>query len=331
MKRNFSQLMTLLALFPFFLAACSSGGGAGSIAAPTSVSTTSSTPTPAAPQTTPAPTIFIQANSQPPSTTASYSVTDAVMGAGSTGLPAATAGEGMTAVSITTDASGNFGRVTISFPDVTGKITTADFNLTAAATSQLSQVASLLKPVFGPFNDDAIALAVNQSAGGQTLSSSGFGLWAFSYENDSQGNGAGRIHAFAFGNLTPGAAVPASGSATYNGTTVGAGGAADDKTPNSLTALQGNAQIVANFSTQSVNSKLTNLTTQNLYTKATGTLPDLSGTAAMSGNAYSGPITGTGLSGSIKGNFYGSAAQETAGVWQASGGGINWMGSYGAK
>jgi hypothetical protein len=172
---------------------------------------------------------------------------------------------------------------------------------------------------------------LNQSAAGQTLNYSGFGLWGETWLNDSQGNGSGRLFAFAFGNPTSGAAMPVSGSATYNGTTSGAGGAADSKTPNSLTALQGNAQIVANFSNQSVNAKLTNLTTQNLYTSAMGTLPDLTGTAAISGNAYSGAIAGTGLSGSIKGNFYGPAAQETAGVWQASGGGINWVGSFGAK
>ena len=60
-------------------------------------------------------------------------------------------------------------------------------------------------------------------------------------------------------------------------------------------------------------------------------LPDLTGTSTLSGNAYAGPIAGTGLTGSINGNFYGYAAQETSGVWQASGGGNTWLGSYGAK
>jgi hypothetical protein len=99
-------------------------------------------------------------------------------------------------------------------------------------------------------------------------------------------------------------------------------------------ALQGNVQIVANFSTQSVTTKLTGLTTERISPgsgKVTGTLPDLTGSSAISGNAYGGPISGVGMSGTINGNFYGSAAQETAGVWQASGNGKAWLGSFGAK
>jgi hypothetical protein len=187
----------------------------------------------------------------------------------------------------------------------------------------------MLKQVFGPFtDDDAVVLALVQSAGAQGLTSSAFGLWGGAYENDPSGNGAGRAYAFAFGNLTPSGSVPASGSATFNGTTAGLGGGGGS---NALYAFQGNAQIVASFSTQSVASKFSNLTTQNIYTNATGTLPDLTGTSAISGNTYSGPITGTGLAGSLSGRFYGSAAQETAGVWQASGAGNSWMGSFGAK
>jgi hypothetical protein len=60
-------------------------------------------------------------------------------------------------------------------------------------------------------------------------------------------------------------------------------------------------------------------------------LPNLTGTSTISGNAYAGAISGGTLTGTINGNFYGSAAQETAGVWQASGGGNTWIGSFGAK
>ena len=69
MKRNFGQLMTLLAVFPFSLAACSSGGGAGAVATTASAPTSSPTPAPAVQPMTPAPTIFVPANFQPPNTT----------------------------------------------------------------------------------------------------------------------------------------------------------------------------------------------------------------------------------------------------------------------
>ena len=271
---------------------------------------------------------MVPASFQTANATVTYPVTNAVSNADSTGLGPAAPGEGLTNVTITTDASGNFGRMSISLPNVDGKIVTSDVNLSIATPVQLAVLASMLKQVYGPFTDDATALALNQSAGAQALNWSAFGLWSYAYENDPHGNGAGQSYAFAFGNLTPAASVPATGSATYSGTTMGMGGGPGE---NSLYALQGNAKIVANFSAQSVVTNLTNLTIQNIYTNATGSLPDLTGTSTISGNAYSGPIAGTGLTGSVKGNFFGPAAQETAGVWQASGGGSAWLGSYGAK
>ena len=329
MKNSFRDMAAFLALCSLMLAACSGGGG-GVGAATTIAAAPVSAPAqpPAAQQTTPAPTVTVPANFQPANVTVTYPVTSAVAGPSSTGLISAGSGEGLTAATVTTDASGNFGRVNFSLPNVVGQTVTANVNLTFVSP-QLSQLTSMLKQVYGPFTgDDVIVLALVQSAGAQGLTSSAFGFWGGAYENDPSGNGAGRAYAFAFGNLTPSASVPATGSATFNGTTTGLGGGGGG---NSLFALQGNAQIIANFSTQSVTSKFTNLVTQNIYTNATGTVPDLTGTAAISGNAYSGSISGTGLSGSISGRFYGAAAQETAGVWQASGAGNSWMGSYGAK
>jgi hypothetical protein len=269
----------------------------------------------------------VPANFQAAGATVTYPITAAVSGPSSTGLISAGPGEGLTAATVTTDASGNFGRISFSRPNAGGKTVTSDVNLTSVSP-QLAQLTSVLKQVYGQYIDDETDLVLIQSAGAQGLTSSAFGLWALSYENDPSGNGAGRAFAFAFGNLTPSASVPVTGSAIFNGTTTGLGGGGG---ANSLHALQGNAQIVANFSTQSVTSRFTNLTTQNIYTNVTGVLPDLNGTSTIAGNAYSGSISGTGLTGSINGHFYGTAAQETAGVWQAFGAGSNWMGSFGAK
>jgi hypothetical protein len=121
--------------------------------------------------------------------------------------------------------------------------------------------------------------------------------------------------------------VPATGTATFTGSTIGVGSI----NGTAIQALQGDAKIVANFASQSVSTNFTSLGTQNISTQATGSLPDLTGTSTLAGNAYAGSISGGGLTGTVNGNFYGSAAQETAGVWQASGGGNVWIGSFGAK
>jgi hypothetical protein len=184
-----------------------------------------------------------------------------------------------------------------------------------------AQLVTILRDVYGFPN--TTGSVITQSIGAQSLNSAAYGFWA---SGDTAT--AGRAGTFAFGNLTPTASVPATGSATFNGTTTGVGGATSGST---VYALQGNAQIVANFATHSVMTNLTNLGTQNISTNAISSLPDLSGTSTISGNAYTGPISGGALAGTINGNFYGSSAQETAGVWQASGGGNTWIGSYGAK
>jgi hypothetical protein len=283
---------------------------------------------PVAPQTTSTPALTIPANFQAANTTTTYPLTASTKIADSTGLRDPVVDDSPTTVRITTSADGKLSTLVFSLP-LGGANHDAPVGLTLADPIQLAQLASILKPIYGPNpTGDDYVLGLSQSAGAQTLSSSAFGLWATSYETDKNGNGAGRAYAFAFGNLTPASSMPATGSATYNGTTTGLGGGGGD---NSVYALQGKAQIVANFSAQSVATSLTNLTTQNIYTNAMSSLPDLTGTSTISGNAYSGPIAGTGFSGSIKGNFFGPAAQETAGVWQASGGGSTWLGSYGAK
>ena len=173
---------------------------------------------------------------------------------------------------------------------------------------------------------NSTGFTLSQVAGAQSLSSSAYGVWA----TDDVFTLAGRAGTFAIGNLTPPSAMPVTGSATFTGSTTGVGGATSGK--DAFYALQGDAQVIANFGTQSVTTNLTNLKTQDVYVStATGSLPDLTGTSTLSGNAYAGPIAGTGLSGTIKGNFYGTAAQETAGVWQAAGGGNAWLGGFGAK
>jgi len=222
-------------------------------------------------------------------------------------------------VTLTTDANGNLKVVSFNLPGFGLKDPGTSVSPASSNTVAIGNVAIILRETIGSVG--TMGYTLSQVAGSQTLTYSAFGLWGV---GDQAGGGVG---GFAFGNLTPATSIPATGTASFNGTVTGTGLA----NGNTIYALQGDAQLNANFSNQSVTTKLTNLNTLNISTSATGSLPDLTGNSAISGNAYSGAIAGGGLRGTLTGNFYGPAAQETAGVWQASGGGAFWGGSYGAK
>jgi len=294
MARRNSSYPAVLAVGAL-LTGCSSGGGgpASPAAAPVPV---------AAPVTTSG----IAINLQPANTTVVYQA-------------AATnaAGQGSSTLTLTTDASGNLKTIVFNLPGISGPYSAQSASLTSPLTVDARQVNQLLGETVGFANTSFYTLS--QVAGGQTLSASAFGVWANNFLLFSGGAGG-----FAFGNVTPAASVPATGSATFNGSVTGIGIA------NEMTAygLEGKAQMVANFSSQSVTTNLTNLVTRG---SSTGSLPDLTGTSAISGNAYSGPITGGGVAGTISGNFYGATSSETAGVFQGSGAGNVFWGSYGAK
>jgi hypothetical protein len=231
-------------------------------------------------------------------------------------LTISAAGQGAT-ITLTTDSLGNLSGVDMD-PDGI-----SDTNISSRGPGR-----SLTDPNSGTLDlpnilccSNTIGYAITQLAAGQGLTSSAYGLWAATL-----GSPAGNMGAFAFGNQTPAASVPTSGSATFSGFTIGMGGAADG---HSIFDLKGNVQIIANFASQSVTTNLTNINASTYGAQTS--VPDLTGTSPMTGNAYAGPISGGGLAGTINGNFFGSAAQETAGVWQASGGGNAWIGSFGAK
>lgn len=299
------------------LAACSGGGG-GTAALPA--------PTAAAPSlpTSPAPLSFLPRNS-----TVTYQAASATALATNAGMiGSAIAGSGQGATITISEGANGVNKVDLNIP-TSGATFTQQYSYSVWDDSgpfftnvpTAAHLTTILRDVFGFPN--TTGTVITQSIGAQSLNSSAYGLWA---SGDTAT--AGRTGTFAFGNQTPTASVPGTGSATYNGATIGIGGATNGS---NVYAVQGKVQIIANFVNQSVSSNLTNLSTQNISNNAIGSLPDLAGTSAIAGNAYSGPIAGGGFNGTINGNFYGSAAQETAGVWHASGGGNSWVGSFGAK
>ena len=287
-----------------FLAGCGGGGGDS---APASVPTPGGGP--------PATTSGIAGNLQAPNTTVTFqAAATTAVGANWTTASISQAGQGAT-ITLTTDASGNLSSITIPAAGFTGTIGPGNFRLTDPLTLDFSyQVSTEMLP-----GDKSWKLS--QVAAGQGLTSSAYGLWGSVGKSQPGDDGA-----FAIGNLTAPTSMPTTGSATFNGFTMGMGGAADGSTGY---AIQGNAQIIANFTTLSVTTNMTNFVA---HTPApTPSIPNLTGTSTLSGNAYAGTIFGGGLGGLINGNFYGSAAQETAGVWHVTGGGSAYIGSFGAK
>jgi len=287
-------LMPVTAFCAFSLASCGGGGAVSPAAAPIA-------PAP------PVATSNIPVNLQAPSTTVIYQA-------------AATnaAGPSSPTVTLTTDASGNLQTVVFNLPYLGGNLGLQTPSLSSPLTVDARQINGLLSQTIGFPNTRFYTLS--QVAGSQTLSASAFGVFATNTLLI-----AGDAGGFAFGNLTPAASVPGSGSATFNGSVTGIGVA----NSSSAFGFEGRAQIVANFSGQSVTANLTNLSTR--LTNGTLALPDLSGTSPISGNGYSGSISGGGVTGTISGNFYGAGASETAGVFQGTGGGNAFWGSFGAK
>lgn len=314
-------LAAFLAFSMPLLAACSGGGGGSSVATtspPATVTPSSQTKTSG-----------VAVNLQPAKTTVVYpaaAVTALGAGKGMSNISISAAGQGAT-ITLSTDDSGNLSGVVIPAGNINEPVSGGGGpgrSLADPATLdfyyQLQDVLAWADTPYG-----SIAYTISQVAAGQGLTSSAYGLWA-----SSSNPPYSRAGAFAFGSLTPPASVPATGSATFNGFTTGMGGAIDSS---AAFVLSGNVQIIANFANQTVTTNLTNFTTSNISynSKTTAFLPSLTGTSTISGNAYTGPISGGALTGTINGNFYGTAALETAGVWQASGGGNAWIGSFGAK
>jgi len=308
MKSNFCRAVVFSIVGALSVAACSGGGGM------------TAAPIPAAPSPVVTPG-GAPVNLQAAGTRVAYPAAALTAAVASTGsVTTSASGQGAT-VTLGTDASGNLNALIFNLPGLSLQYP-APLNSLSPLTADA--IASILNDNLGP--PRTIGAALSQAGAGQVLSASAYGLWLYT---DAQNTA--QIGSFAFGNLTPSGSVPVTGSATFNGFAIGA-----DSTPNggSVYAVQGNAQIIANFATQSVTTNLTNLSVRNPpYAPAAtiGSLPNLTGTSTISGNAYAGAISGGTLTGTINGNFYGSAAQETAGVWQASGGGNTWIGSFGAK
>jgi hypothetical protein len=311
------------------LAACGGGGGGGGDPQPVSSGSGSSGTSGSEPTITGGNgngTTTIQ----PPSTTNTYNVSSAsanfnaangVTATSLTQTDALNAGGGINTVTATTDASGHVTSASVNIVDANG-ITFKVSNVPVAAVGSftLAQLSAAIQNISNSAPGSFGFLAAG-------LNSSFFGGWIEKVDasNIQIGSGAG-------GNETPVGSMPISGVATYNGQTFGTGATLLAATGMTPFAFIGNASVSADFGKQTVGVTFSNLVTQNLVNNSRGALANISGTGgAISGNKYSVAVSGGGLSGNTLGTFYGSAAQETAGVWQAAAGNTIVQGSFAAK
>jgi hypothetical protein len=163
---------------------------------------------------------------------------------------------------------------------------------------------------------------INDSSGNNPFHYVNLGQWEVL---DSADKHLTNLGAFAIGYQTPPGSVPTSGSATYQ-TVGGVTGAEMIEGGSTLVKLSGDASLTANFAAATVSGSMTNMTAtpqggsalpwNNLSIAGTISGASITGTTSITNtpnNATS--LTGTTLTGSMAGSFYGPAADEVGLVW----------------
>lgn len=161
-----------------------------------------------------------------------------------------------------------------------------------------------------------------------------FGLWT-----TVSATGEGTYGAISAGAMTPGSAIPVSGSALYQGL---AGGRYVDESGQAFYTASA-VTASANFANRNIAFSTTGtLVSQDLINSSSNSGLDLTGTLsyAPATNQIIGAIqnsanlTAPSMSGSVNARFYGPAAQEIGGTFSASPGGgstARYAGAFGAR
>jgi hypothetical protein len=199
------------------------------------------------------------------------------------------------------------------------------FDLNAASASA---IAGFLQVLEKPSDGSQHALFINPN-----LAYSTYGVWLYA----PAGGNSSMVGAYSFGQWTPSANVPTSGTATYSGSTIGL-----LEQPSGNYDLTGDARLTADFSAMTVTGNLTNMKATNNATGVTTPWNNMAMSAAVtsSRNGFAGSISSTStstttpvaLSGNVTGHLYGPHAEEIGGSWWATDGASTAaVGSFGAK
>lgn len=130
---------------------------------------------------------------------------------------------------------------------------------------------------------------------------------------------------FITGRITPGNAVPVTGSAVYSGVVKGA--LAEAEAP--IAALSGTASLTADFGKRTLTGTFNNLQRGNGTTWLSSAAVDAGWNAG--GSAINGTLNSGTLRGSVNGEFYGPRAEEAGGGWSLGGGGTSAAGIWATR
>jgi hypothetical protein len=234
--------------------------------------------------------------------------------------PVADAGSGNTTLKLTYDGMKAVSGIAFSTPSGG-----ATFNRGSGTTLTCTS------GVCGAQNSSGLAIVLDGTTLPAGWNYQSFGVWAQVTTSTSFQSGA-----VSAGVMTPGSAVPTTGTAVFTGIANGffvqyIGGVPPG------TASTTTASMIANvnFASRTIGFS----TTGSMQTPLNGSAPfsqpllDMAGTWTYSAgsNSFTGSVTATGMSGTASGRFYGPAAQEIGGTFSLSGSSGVFVGGFGGK
>jgi hypothetical protein len=154
-----------------------------------------------------------------------------------------------------------------------------------------------------------------------------FGLWSQTPTSD----GTSYVEYFMGGYSTPSQRMPTTGSATYNGMSVG--GAYSVASSRAYTAVS-DISAAVNFSARSLSLTSSNVVAVDLVTMTSTSAPDFgfTGSGAISGSVASGNLTlNRGETGVFSARFFGPNAEDLGGTFRFTGAAGGYLGSFGAS
>lgn len=164
-------------------------------------------------------------------------------------------------------------------------------------------------------------VVVNEASAGFEYQT--FGTWVTGYGTRSGTAGSG-----SYGLRTTSAQMPSGTTATYQGASLGQARLADGQ-PYITTS---DVTVSTNFATATISSTNTQAVNLNTAASRSASELDFSGRGAISGSGFTAPVSGSGVSGTANGQFYGPTASEVGGTFQTSGpGGVEYGGAFGAN
>ncbi len=312
---NRSRAAVTISAVSVLLAACG-GGGTGSVQSASAGGT-------GTPQTPPAPTNSVLTNLQ----------ADEAFRANSAVISFDVAADGTTS-NVSYGEKGQTAGDTVSYNessdgfDLSVSQNGVSFNQAFAASDIDTGASDSSFRIYSNAGGDFILLIPGDPTYGQSYVT--LGVWNSSDASSTQDVSFG---AMVFGIETAGSSMPSTGSATYNGMTLGT---LDQG--NRAYRLTGDVQIDVNFASNSVNGAFSNMMKEDLLTSGVSNWRDFAavgnigaGTSLFSGTS----TTNDGqLNGGFSGGFFGPVSgspQEVGGTWSLAGVGETAIGSFVGK